>query len=107
MASRQARFAINFLTPLSGPMRRATTPRMCTRLAVRRRFAGGETSLALLGWAVEPTASLGRRYLRLDCEVERARFYERFGFKHHSDRQVGAYHVARYEYAVDDDKVNP
>jgi hypothetical protein len=80
------------------------------RLAVRRRFADAETSLALLWWAVERTASLGRRYLRLDCEVERARLrqlYERFGFKYHSDRQVGAYHVARYEYAVDDAKVNP
>ena len=26
--------------------------------------------------------------------------YEHFGFKHHSDRQVGPYFVSRYEYDV-------
>jgi hypothetical protein len=26
--------------------------------------------------------------------------YENFGFQHHSDRQVGAYFVARYEYKI-------
>src|SRR5438477_4416045 len=34
------------------------------RLAVRRRFAGGAVSVALLSCAVEQTASLGRQYLR-------------------------------------------
>jgi hypothetical protein len=46
------------------------------RLAVRRRFAGGNISSALRG------------------------VYERFGFHHHSDRQVGPYFVSRYEYDV-------
>jgi hypothetical protein len=32
------------------------------RLAVRRRFAGGAVSSALLSWAVERTASLGRPF---------------------------------------------
>jgi GNAT superfamily N-acetyltransferase len=71
------------------------------RLAVQRRFAGGEVSGALLRWAAERAASLGRRFLRLDCEVSRRRLravYERFGFRHHSDRQVGPYYVSRYEY---------
>jgi GNAT superfamily N-acetyltransferase len=70
------------------------------RLAIRRHAAGGAVSSALLGWARDRTASLGRRYLRLDCEASRARLrgvYERFGFRHHSDRQVGPYFVARYE----------
>lgn len=70
------------------------------RLAVRRRFAGGDVSGALLSWAVARTASLGRQFLRLDCDASRYRLrsvYERFGFKHHSDRQVGPYFVARYE----------
>lgn len=73
------------------------------RLAVRRRFAGQGVSTALMQWAVELTRTLGRRYVRLDCEVARPKLravYERFGFRHHSDRQVGPYHVARYEYAL-------
>ncbi len=73
------------------------------RLAVRRRFAGGAVSPAILRWGVERTRSLGRRYLRLDCEAARPRLravYERFGFIHHSDRKVGPYFVSRYEYDV-------
>jgi GNAT superfamily N-acetyltransferase len=73
------------------------------RLAVRRRFAGGEVSSALLSWAVERARSLQRDYLRLDCEASRPKLravYERFGFVHHSDRQVGPYFVSRYEYRV-------
>jgi len=73
------------------------------RLAVRRRFAGGTVSSALLSWAVERTRLLGRQYLRLDCEASRPQLravYERFGFQHHSDRQVGPYHVSRYEFAI-------
>ena len=73
------------------------------RLAVRRQFAGGGVSSALLRWAVERARSLGRAYLRLDCEASRPRLraiYERFGFVHHSDRQVDPYLVSRYEYRV-------
>jgi GNAT superfamily N-acetyltransferase len=73
------------------------------RLAVRRRFAGGEVSSALLLWAIARTYSLGRRYLRLDCEASRLRLravYERIGFRFHSNKQVGPYFVARYGYDV-------
>jgi len=73
------------------------------RLAVRRRFAGGTVSSALLSWALERTASLDRRYLRLDCEASRPQLravYERFGFQHHSDRQVGPYFVSRYQFVL-------
>jgi GNAT superfamily N-acetyltransferase len=73
------------------------------RLAVRRRFAGGEVSSALLLWAIARTHTLGRRYLRLDCEASRTRLraiYERLGFRFHSNKQVGPYFVARYEYDV-------
>ena len=54
-------------------------------------------------WAVDRTVALGRAYLRLDCAHDRIRLrevYERFGFAWHSDRQVGPFHVARYEYPV-------
>ena len=73
------------------------------RLAVRRAFAGGTISSALLSWAVDRARLLDRDYLRLDCEASRPKlraFYERFGFVHHSDRQVGPYFVSRYEYRV-------
>jgi GNAT superfamily N-acetyltransferase len=73
------------------------------RLAIRRRFAGGEVSSALLHWAVRRAQSLGRPFLRLDCEASRPKLrsiYERFGFVHHSDRQVGPYYVSRYELDV-------
>ena len=71
------------------------------RLVVRRRFAGSGISSALLRWAALRAGSLGRRFLRLDCEASRSRLreiYERFGFTHHSERQVGPYYVSRYEY---------
>jgi GNAT superfamily N-acetyltransferase len=70
------------------------------RIAVRRAFAGGQISALLLRWAAERAKSSGRRFLRLDCEASRPRLravYERFGFRHHSDRQVGPYYVSRYE----------
>lgn len=73
------------------------------RLSVRRQSAGGTVSTALLSWAVQRAASLGRPWLRLDCEASRPRLravYERFGFRHHSDRQVGPYFVARYQLEV-------
>lgn len=73
------------------------------RLAIRRRYSGMGLSTFLLNWAVKRTHGLGRRYLRLDCEAARPRlraFYESFGFRHHSDREVGPYFVSRYEYDV-------
>jgi GNAT superfamily N-acetyltransferase len=73
------------------------------RLAVRREFAGRGISTAILKWAAERTCTLGRSWLRLDCDAARPKLravYERFGFRHHSDRQVGPYFVARYELAV-------
>jgi RimJ/RimL family protein N-acetyltransferase len=75
------------------------------RLAVRRRHAGGMVSSAILSWAVARGVALGRRYVRLDCDAARPRLravYERFGFEYHSERQVGPYLVARYQYALTD-----
>jgi GNAT superfamily N-acetyltransferase len=73
------------------------------RLAVKRRFAGGEISSALILWAIARTHALGRRYLRLDCIASRPRLralYERMGFRFHSNRQVGPHYVSRYEFDV-------
>jgi GNAT superfamily N-acetyltransferase len=76
------------------------------RVAVRRQYSGGKISTELLQWAVARTAALGRPYLRLDCEAARPKLrevYERFGFRYHSDRQVGPHYVARYEYPIADE----
>lgn len=73
------------------------------RLAVRRRYSGGKVSSALLNWAATHAQTLGKRYLRLDCDAARPRLkaiYENFGFRHHSDKQVGVYFVSRYEYQI-------
>jgi hypothetical protein len=54
-------------------------------------------------WAATRAAALGKQYLRLDCDASRPKLramYERFGFEFHSFRQVGAYYVARYQYAL-------
>jgi GNAT superfamily N-acetyltransferase len=73
------------------------------RLAVRRKFAGRGVSTALMTWAVDRARALDRDALRLDCDADRLSVravYERFGFRYHSDRQVGPYYVARYEYPL-------
>lgn len=70
------------------------------RLVVRRRFKGQGVATALLRWAVAHARASGRRYLRLDCDASRVKLrelYERFGFRHHSFRQVTSYYVARFE----------
>ena len=74
------------------------------RLVVARAFKGQGISTALLAWSVERARAMGKRYLRLDCDAERAKLralYERFGFRLHSYRQVTSYYVARYEYPLD------
>lgn len=70
------------------------------RIAVLRKYSGGELSRALVDWAAERAKTEGKKFLRLDCESDRQKLravYERFGFEYHSDRQVGPYHVARYQ----------
>jgi GNAT superfamily N-acetyltransferase len=74
------------------------------RLVVGRGYKGLGVSTTLLQWAVDRARAMGKRYLRLDCDASRPKLralYERFGFRVHSFRQVGAYYVARYEYPLD------
>jgi GNAT superfamily N-acetyltransferase len=70
------------------------------RLAVRRRYAGGELSTSMLNWIVARARELGRQYVRLDCAADRPalrRVYERFGFRLYDERNMGAFVVARYQ----------
>lgn len=73
------------------------------RVAVRRVFGGAGVAEAMIRFAREKTRALGRSHLRLDCASDRPRlraFYERQGFRHHSDFQAGPWHVSRYEMDV-------
>lgn len=73
------------------------------RLAIRRTFCGGKTSGMLLDFARAEAARMGMRYVRLDCAADRPKLrkiYEDYGFRHHSDRVVGSFAVARYEYIL-------
>lgn len=70
------------------------------RLAVRREFRGRGVATALLRWAGDRARALGLRFLRLDCDAARPRlraFYERHGFRYHSDFEWRRFVVARYE----------
>ena len=74
------------------------------RLVVARAFKGLGVSTALLEWSVERARARGKRFLRLDCDAERAKLralYERCGYRLHSYRQVTSYYVARYEYPLE------
>jgi GNAT superfamily N-acetyltransferase len=73
------------------------------RLVVARAFKGQGVSTALLEWSIERARAMGKRFLRLDCDAERAKLralYERCGFRFHSYRQVTSYYVARYEFPL-------
>lgn len=74
------------------------------RLAVRRKVAGTGVSSHMLNWAKLRTKSMGRKFLRLDCALrpKLCAIYENNGFTKHSERQVGPYHIARYECSVED-----
>lgn len=73
------------------------------RLAVRRAFAGGAATRALLACCAERARANAARFLRLDCAADRPSLravYERAGFRYHSEQRVGPFVMARYERAL-------
>ncbi|MEH2158234.1 hypothetical protein [Nostoc sp.] len=76
---------------------------LARHLSERASICTSLCSSTLLAWAVEHAQTLSKRYLRLNCDDLRPRLrgvYEGFGFRYHSERQVGAYFVSRYEYQI-------
>lgn len=74
------------------------------RLAVRRRWAGRGVAAQMLRWAAGRAIADGRALLRLDTDITRPKLralYVDCGFREHSERQVGPYHVMRYEMRLD------
>jgi Acetyltransferase (GNAT) family len=72
------------------------------RLSVRRQFDGGQLSSTLIHHAKDRARSMGRKYLRLDCDSSRRRLRELYlslGFRHHSDHVAGSFPVTRFEKA--------
>ena len=94
---RRARFAITSRIRNSGLKPDRTTRPTFTAWRSGGIFSRCGISAALLAWTAQRTASIGQRFLQLDCEVHRTRLralYEEFGFRHHSYRQAGPYYVA-------------
>jgi GNAT superfamily N-acetyltransferase len=70
------------------------------KLAVCPEQQGRDVAQALLGHACELTRQHRRRYLRLDCMSGRPKLravYERFGFRHHSEKKLGNQVFDRFE----------
>jgi GNAT superfamily N-acetyltransferase len=73
------------------------------KMALVRREAGKGLAQALIAWAIREAKLRGKRYLRLDFLADRPKLrsvYEQCGFRHHSDRQVGSFLIARYEFEL-------
>jgi GNAT superfamily N-acetyltransferase len=71
------------------------------KLAVRRAFAGRGLGAAVVEWVDEHAASVGREYVRLDCQRDDPgirEYYERLGFEHCGDKDDDSrFAVALYE----------
>lgn len=73
------------------------------KLAVLPENQGRGFAHQLLGHAVTITRDRQLRFLRLDCVAGRPKLravYESFGFRHHSQRQIGSGVFDRFEFDV-------
>jgi GNAT superfamily N-acetyltransferase len=73
------------------------------KMAVHPSRQGHEAAQQLLGYASELARLHGRRYLRLDCASGRPKLrgvYERFGFQHHSEKELDGRVFDRFELEI-------
>jgi|JI6StandDraft_1071083.scaffolds.fasta_scaffold15721_4 GNAT superfamily N-acetyltransferase len=73
------------------------------KIAVYPHKQGRDVAQALLHYACELTRKHGRRFLRLDCIGGRPKLravYERFGFRHHSVKNLGDRVFDRFELEI-------
>ncbi|MEO8023404.1 GNAT family N-acetyltransferase [Polaromonas sp.] len=80
------------------------------KVAVHPRAQGQELAQALLAHACGLARQHGRQHLRLDCRHGRTKLmslYERFGFRHHSEKQIGLERFDRYEIEVSEHEAPP
>jgi GNAT superfamily N-acetyltransferase len=73
------------------------------KLAVRPERNGQGLAHGLLAHAARLTRDRGLRFLRLDCLAGRPKLravYESFGFRHHSEKQIGTQIFHRFELDV-------
>jgi GNAT superfamily N-acetyltransferase len=73
------------------------------KMAVHPSRQGHEAAQLLLGYAIELARQHGRRYLRLDCASGRPKLrgiYERFGFRHHSEKELYGRVFDRFEFEI-------
>lgn len=73
------------------------------KMAVHPSRQGHEAAQQLLGFASDLARRHGRRYLRLDCVSGRPKLrgvYERFGFRHHSEKVLDGRVFDRFELEI-------
>ena len=96
-------FRLQLQDPVFWPEIAGGTSAYLHKLAVLPKKQGCGLAHALLRHAVLLTQEKRLRFLRLDCVAGRPKLravYESFGFRHHSQKQIGAGVFDRFEFDV-------
>jgi GNAT superfamily N-acetyltransferase len=97
-------FRIDEEDPLFWPEMPAASAFYVHKVAVDPRRQGQGAAQRLLACACDIARANGRRVLRLDCAGGRPKLravYERFGFRHHSDKILAGRVFHRFELDLD------
>ncbi|MDB5898685.1 MAG: acetyltransferase family protein [Ramlibacter sp.] len=96
-------FRLQLQDPVFWPEIPEGTSAYLHKLAVLPGKQGRGFAHQLLGHAVRLTREKGLLFLRLDCVANRPKLrsvYESFGFRHHSQKQIGGGMFDRFEFDV-------